>query len=58
MENNKTTIDDVIKFIDEQGDIYGARIREELDKKKNDSNEKIKNILNKRHSMYERLAKL
>lgn len=52
------TIEDVLKFIDENSDVYGARIKQELDKKKTISDEKIKSILNNRHSMYEKLAKL
>lgn len=58
MSDKEITIDDVLEFIRENGHIYNARIREELDKNKNSIDEEIKIILNNRHSMYEKLSKL
>ena len=55
MENNKITIDDVLKFIDEYGYIYGARIRDTLDKQKKNINTEIKEILDNRNDMYKKL---
>lgn len=52
----KITIDDVLKFIEEEGMQYDYDIQLALDKLK--KGKPIEEIINKRKSMYERLAKL
>lgn len=57
-ENTKEiTIDEVLKFIEENGKVYNYKIKKALENFENRGTP-IEEIVNRRRSMYERLSKL
>lgn len=61
-ENNtnnakEITIDDVLKFIEENGEVYNHKIKKALEKFE-DRGTSIEEIVSRKRSMYERLSKL
>lgn len=55
--SKEVTIDDVLKFIEENGEVYNHKIKKALEKFENRGTS-IEEIVSRRRSMYERLSKL